>query len=657
MTRNRWCLVVSACLLTATAGFAASRVETGELILENIRGASTPPDILDSYLAARQAYPLGWAPKGQLLIATRFGDVDQLHLVEKPGGERLQITFQRDPIRRAAFSPDPSHAAFFYLKDANGDEHAQLYYQRSGEPVAKLLTDGKSANGPALWSNSGTARTGIDTDIDVVEPATAALPHLAVTGDSARWYTLDWSPDDSKLLVLKSVSRSEAHLYVVELSSGQKREIEATSGKAGIRTAKFSRDGQGVYVISDRDSDYARLRYVNLFTGEKTTISPSIVGDIDELAVSRDGHYLAFVGNEGGVSKLNVQDLRSHQDLTPPKFAAPGVIGSLSFDAEGKRLAMGYSSATAPSDAYVLDVESNHLEAWTHSEAGAADALKPVTPRLAQFPTFDRQDGGIRQEPVYVYEPVRPGPHPVLITLESAPESQFRPTFDPWIAYVVNELGFAVVAPNLRGSSGYGKAYANLGNGMLRDDVVKDLGALIIWVDSQSGLDSKHVIVAGRAYGGYLALAALANYGDRLRGGVDAGGISDFITFLEGTAPYRQAQERAEYGDERSIDTRAYLRRISPLTNTDRISKPLLVMHGRNDARIPIAQSEQIINRLRSRNVDVWSVEAKDEGYDWRRQRNREAYYHVFSSFLVEALREDSQGLRAEPTGPGRPHP
>jgi dipeptidyl aminopeptidase/acylaminoacyl peptidase len=621
-------------------------LDTPELLFENTRDSPTSADTLDGYLAARQARPLGWTPNGQLLIVTRFGDVDQLHVIDKPGGERRQITFLPDPIRHAAFSPDPAHAAFFYMKDANGDGHAQLYYQRFGESSSKLLTDGKSANGPALWSNSGrqiafasTARTGVDTDIVIVEPGTGGLPHLAVTGDPSRWYPLDWSPDDSKLLVLKSVSTSEAYLYVVELSSGQKREIEATNAKVGIRAAKFSRDGQGVYVITDRDSDYARLRYANLFTGEKATISPTISGDIEEFALSRDGHYLAFVGNEGGQGKLNVQDLRSHQDLTPPKFAAPGVIGSLHFDTEGKRLALSYASATAPSDAYVLDIESNHLEAWTHSETGAVDTTRLVTPRLAQFPTFDRQDSGSRQEPVYVYEPLRPGPHPVLIMLEGGPESQFRPTFDPWIAYVVNELGFAVVAPNLRGSAGYGKAYASLDNGSLRDDVVKDLGALIVWVDAQPSFDAKHVVVAGQSYGGYLTLAALANYGDRLRGGVDSGGISDFITFIEGTAPYLQAYERGEYGDERNIDTRAYLRRISPLTNADRISKPLLVMHGRNDAWIPVAQSEQIINRLRSRNVDVWSLEAKNEGHEWRRQSNREAFYRVFSSFLVESLR------------------
>jgi dipeptidyl aminopeptidase/acylaminoacyl peptidase len=641
MTRNYLWMPILPALLLCSAVSAASRVERGNLIYDNIPDA--PADLvdkLDGYLSARQATPLGWSPKGQLLIATRFGDVDQLHVVERPSGERRQLTFLREPIADGAFSPDPIRPGLLFLKDVGGNENAQLYYQRLGQP-AKLLTDGKSVNGGAIWSNSGhevaffsTARDGVSHDIDVVEPAAGTLPHLAVTGDNAAWYPLDWSPDDRKLLVLKYVSAGEAYLYIVDLISGQRREVDPMPAKAGIAGAKFSRDGQAVYLISDRDTEFAKLRYVNLFTAERTVLSDHIPWDIEELAISRDGHYLAYVSNEGGVSKLSLIDLRTHQDLTPPRLP-PGIIDHLSFDAEGKRLAFGYASATLPRDAYVLDVANNTLEAWTHSETGPMDPAKFVTPRLVQFPTFDRMDGRIRQEPAYVYEPTKPGPHPVLIVLHGGPESQFRPGFDPWIQFVVNELGFAVVAPNIRGSSGYGKTYLALDNGMLRDDVVKDMGALIVWLGSQSAFDGKHVVVAGASYGGYLALAALANYSDRLIGGVDMAGIADFISFLTNTAPYRQNLRRAEYGDERDPDMRAYLRRISPLTNADRMSRPLLVVHGKNDPRVPLSEAEQIVNRLRSRGGEVWYLQAKDEGHGFRKKPNRDAYYITFAQFLM----------------------
>jgi dipeptidyl aminopeptidase/acylaminoacyl peptidase len=642
MTGIRLLLLITPLLCAAPAA-ALPRVERGNLIFDNIPEAA--PELserLDAYLNARQAEPLGFSPQGQLLVSTRFGDVDQLHLVERPGGERRQLTFLREPIVRAAFSPDPRRSAFVYQKDVGGNEKTQLYYQRLGEPAAKCLTDGKSTNGGAVWSNAGreiaffsTARDGTSFDIDIVDPETGALPRLAVSGDAAAWVAEDWSPDDSKLLVLKSISISEAHLYVVDLSSGQKREIEPAPVKVGILAAKFSRDGQGVYLISDRDGEHAQLRYFNLFTGEKSVLSAHIPWDIEELAISRDGRYLAYVVNEGGISKLNLLDLRTHQDLIPPKLPAAGIIDSLSFDWQGGRLAFGFAAANRPRDAYVLTIATNTLEAWTHSEAGAVDLAKFVMPRLTQFPTFDRADARSRQIPVYVYEPAAPGPHPVLIILHGGPESQFRPGFDPWLQYVVNELGFAVVAPNVRGSSGYGKTYLALDDGMLREDAVKDVGALLVWMQVQKSFDPQHVVVSGGSYGGYLTLATLVNFGERLRGGVDLAGIADFVSFLSNTAPYRQDQRRAEYGDERDPDMRGFLRRISPLTNADRISRPLLVVHGKNDPRVPLSEAEQIVNRVRAKGGEVWYLQAADEGHGFRKKQNRDAYYRTFAQFLI----------------------
>ena len=643
MTRIYWLLLLTAPLLLGSTAAVAARVERGTLVLDNIpESAVGVNDKLDAYLNARQASSLGFSPKGQLLISTRFGETEQLHLVERPAGERRQLTFMREPITQAAFSPDPARNAYVYLKDIGGNENSQLYYQRLGEPSAKLLTDGKSLNGSPIWSNTGrevaffsTARDGVSYDIYVVEPESGSLPRLAVNGDGAAWYPLDWSPDDRKLLVLKYVSAAEAYLYVVDLSSGQKREVEPTPTKVGIVHARFSRDGQGVYLISDRDSEFAQLRYINLFTGEKTVLSGHLAWDIKEFALSRDGHYLTYVSNEAGVDKLNLLDLRTHQDLNPPKLPAAGVIDSLSFDAEGNHLAFSFAAVNQPRDAYVLDVAANHLEAWTHSEAGAVDLAKFVMPQLIRFPTFDKTNGGERQIPAYIYEPSTPGPHPVLIVLRGGPEGQFRPGFDPWLQYVVNELGFVVVAPNVRGSSGYGKSYFALDNGNLREDAVKDVGALLVWLGLQNKYDAKHIVVSGESYGGYLTLDTLANFAERVRGGIDFAGMTDFISLLSNAAPYRQNQFRAEYGDERDPDLRVYLRRISPLTNAERIARPLLIVHGKNDAQVPLSEAEQLVNRIRSKSGEVWYLQANDEGHDFRKQKSRDAYYQAFAQFLV----------------------
>jgi dipeptidyl aminopeptidase/acylaminoacyl peptidase len=642
MARIYLLLLLAATFLPGTAA-AVTREVRSNLTFDNIPEPSAGlREKLDVYLHAREATPLGFSPKGQLLITTRFGDVDQLHLVERPAGERRQITFLHEPITRGVFSPDPLRSAYVYLADEGGNENAQLYYQRLGEPAAKCLTDGKSRNGDPVWSNAGreiaffsTARDGANTDIDIDEPESGSLPRLAVSGGGGAWVPLDWSPDDRRLLVLQSLSAIEAHLYVVDLSSGQKREVEPAPTKVGIAGAKFSRDGQGVYVISDRDGEFAQLRYINLFSGEKTVIFSHLAWDITELAISRDGHYLAYISNEAGIGKLNVLDLKTHQDLIPPRFPVAGLIEHLSFDAEGKRLAFGFEAADRPRDAYVLDIATNTLEVWTHSEAGPVDLSKFVTPRLTQFPTFDRADGRIRQVPVFVYEPSTPGPHPVLITLHGDRASQFRPGFDAWLQYVVNELGFAVVAPNVRGSSGYGKSYLALGQGLVREDAVKDIGALLVWLGLQNAYDAKHVVVSGESYGGYLALAALVNFSDRLRGGVDLAGIADFVGFLTDSAPDLQNQRRADYGDERDPDTRAYLRRLSPLTSAERISRPLLVAHGKNDPQVRLSEAEQIVYRLRGGGREVWYLQASDEGHGFRKKQNRDAFYQTFAQFLL----------------------
>ncbi len=634
-----WAVLLPTLILTAPA--LALRVERGNLLLDNIPEASSDlVDSLDGRLAARQAIPLGWSTKGQLLVTTRFGEVDELHLVDQPGGERRQISFLHDPVIEAAYSPDPLDPGYFYSVDHDGNERAQLFYRGSADAAPRLLTDGKSFNGAALWSNAGheiaffsTARDGTTYDIDIVDAKAGTLPRLVVAGDGAAWYPLDWSPDDRKLLVLKMVSIDEAYLYVVDVASGEKRELDSAPVKVGITGARFSRDGQGVYLISDRDSDFKRLRYVNLFTAEHSLLGGPLIGDVEELALSRDGRYLAYVGNDAGRSKLNLIDLKTHQDLTPPHLPM-GLIDHLRFDPDGKRLAFALAPADRPRDAWVLDIAANRAESWTHSEQGTLDPSRAAEPRVTRFPTFDRIDGQFREEPVYVYEPKEPGPHPVLIVFHDGPQAQFRPAFDPWIEYVVDTLGYAVVAPNLRGSSGYGRAYEIADNQLQRDDVIKDLGALIVWVGSQSSFDAKHVIVSGAGYGGFLALAALANYGDRLRGGVDLGGIGDFVTYAANGPASREAARRAEFGDERDPDTRAFLRRISPLTTADHIGKPVLVVHGRNDARVPITQSEQMVATLRARGVEVWYLEARNEGYNFLRLQDREACLRAFATFL-----------------------
>jgi dipeptidyl aminopeptidase/acylaminoacyl peptidase len=221
-----------------------------------------------------------------------------------------------------------------------------------------------------------------------------------------------------------------------------------------------------------------------------------------------------------------------------------------------------------------------------------------------------------------------------VIWLTGGADSPFRPGFEPGIQSLVGE-GYAVIAPNLRGANGYGKSYARLDEGRAREDAVKDIGALLVWLRGQSSLDAGHVVVAGAGYGGYLALSALGAFGDRLSAAVDAAGIVDFVGLIADAPAYRQSELRRQFGDERDPDTRVYLRRISPLTNAERISKPVLILQGKNDAEVPESQSQEMVNRLRSRGADVRYLLADDEGHEFVKDRDRKVYWETIAAFLA----------------------
>ena len=596
---------------------------------------------LADYLQARPARSFGFAPQGAILTGTRFGDSEQAHLVEKEGGARRQLTFGHDPIAWAACSPDPVRNAFAFLKDLQGDGRYQLYYQHTSEAAARMLSDGHSQNAAPVWSSAGreiafssNARDGQSHDILIVDPESGVPAHLVIAGDASDWRALDFAFDDHLLLVLQTVSRSESHLFVIDLASGLRRELDPAPNPVSIKDARLAHDGQGVYYISNAYGDFDQLRFINLFSGQKSAMSEHIAFDIDALALSRDGHLLAFTSNELGNSRLSLVDVVTHQDLIPPNLPFQGVMQGLAIDADGKHVMFSLAAPNHPDDVYVLDVATNHLAAWTHSESGPVDSAKFILPRLVNVPTFDRDSARTREIQTFVYESAGSGKHPVIVALEAGPEAQFRPGFDPWIEYLVHEQGYAVVAPNLRGSPGLGKSYVAAGQGILREDAIKDIGALLVWLRAQHDLDGQHVVLSGQGYGAALALATFATFPDRVRGAISISGVSDFIEWLGGMSPDTQALRRAEYGDERDLAMRPVLRHLSPLSNLDRINRPLLVVHGKNDREVPLAQAEELVAVARSRSIPVWYLVVNDQGEEIRGSGSEETFLRVFTQFL-----------------------
>jgi dipeptidyl aminopeptidase/acylaminoacyl peptidase len=627
----------------------ALRRETGNLVLEGIpqRDAALG-ERLGRYLNGRQAKFFDWLPDGSILIATRFGDVDQVHRVTGPLGDREQLTFYPEPIS-AARAPTTANAdGFVFLKDRGGDENAQIHYYRASDKSTRLLTDGKSLNGSPVWSHDGkrvafysNARDGVSYDIYVVDVNANTAPRLAVGGQQDTWYPLDWSPDDTKLLLWRYVSVNESYLFIADVATGMVTPIEGDAGKkksngngqVSIKSAKFAPDGRGIYMVSDEEGEFAQLRYYDPITHEKRKVTPDVAWDVDAFDVSADGRYIAYVINEDGRSRLTVLDNQMKLELAPPGVPE-GRIRAVQFDRTGKRLAFSGESAQSPHDVYVYDLGKNSVERWTRSEPGQVDTNTFVAPELVHYPTWDRVAGKPRTLSAFLYRPKTPGPHPVLINIHGGPEEQYRPGYEAFFQFLVNELGYAVIAPNVRGSSGYGKSFLKLDNGVLREDSVKDIGSLLVWIGVQPMLDRERIVVMGGSYGGYMTLASLVSYSDRLRGGVDVVGISNFNTFLNNTSAYRRDLRRQEYGDERDPRMRAFFSRISPFNNSTAIRRPLLVVQGLNDPRVPASESEQMVARVRANGGEAWYLAAKDEGHGFRKKSNRDFYLETVAMFL-----------------------
>jgi len=624
---------------------APARQERGNLVYESIPPRDTQlAEHLGLYRQSRQATFLDWLPDGSMLVTTRFGDVEQVHRIATPLGMREQLTFYPDPVSAAraprVAATNGQGNAFVFLKDQGGDENAQLYYYSSSANVQQL-TKGKFLHGSPVWSHDGkrvafygNERDGISYDVYVADiGGSSNAPRLVAGGQQDTWYPLDWSPDDRKLLLWKYVSINESYLYIADVYTGTITSVDESGHKVGIKTAKFAPDGRGIYLASDEDGEFAQLRYVDPVSHEVRKLTDRIPWDIEDFDVSNDGRYIAYVANEDGRSKLTILDTIGKLEQSPPGVP-DGRVVNVTFDKTGRRLAFSAESAQSPRDVYVYDLSHNALERWTRSEVGPLDVGSFVPAELVRYPTWDRVAGGQRMISAYLYRPRGAGPHPVVIDIHGGPESQSRAGWNPFVQFLVNELGYAVIQPNVRGSSGYGKTFLKLDNGVLREDAVKDIGSLIVWLGLQPTFDRDHVAVMGGSYGGYMALATLAAYGDRLKGGIDEVGISNFVSFLENTAPYRRELRRAEYGDERDPKMRAFLNQISPVNKVALIRRPLLVVEGLNDPRVPANEAQQIVWRMRSKGAEVWYLAAKDEGHGFRKKANEDVYLETVAMFL-----------------------
>ena len=617
--------------LNAQNAASPTRIESGNRISENL--PEIPAELIDGlnqYQTARGAGFAGWTTGGCMLVSTRFAETAQVHRVCQPMGMREQLTFYKEPV--AGITAAPAKAAnqgFVFAKDKGGDEFSQLFWFDYTTRASTLLTDGKrSQNGGTVLSDDGglmaytsTARNGKDRDVWLRDVKTGETRLLLAAGGS--WSALDLSPDGKTLLVAEYRSINDSRPGEVDVATGKLTLFPVDGGTAAFGGFEYARNGKGLYFVSDENTEFRHLRHHDPVSGKTTVISKHIPWDVENFTQNDDGSRIAFVSNEDGISVLHVLDTADYRELRLPALPI-GVVGGIEFSPDGGRLALSINTATSPTDVYVVDIAGNRLTRWTQSEVGGLDTSKFATPTLVRFKSFDG-----RSIPAFYYRPLglkADEKVPVLINIHGGPEGQAQPTFSPSIQYQLRELKVAVLVPNVRGSSGYGKTYLQLDNGFKRKDSVKDIGALLDWIAKQPGLDKNRVGVVGGSYGGYMVLASMVDYNARIRAGIDVVGISHFATFLKNTESYRRDLRRAEYGDERDPKMLAFHDEIAPLNNAKAITKPLFVAQGFNDPRVPYTEAEQMVKAVRGNGGDVWFLMFKDEGHGFRKKPNSDYY-------------------------------
>jgi dipeptidyl aminopeptidase/acylaminoacyl peptidase len=600
------------------------------------------------YTEYRSAGLADWHPaRREMLIATRFGNTPQIHRVRMPGGARIQLTFFDEPVTFASWEPRAG-AYFLFTKDVGGNEFGQIYrYDVATRRSVRLTRGDRSQNGGIRWSHAGdriaygsTRRNGADRDLYVMNPGDTTSDRLLLEVQGGGWSVADWSPDDRHLIAIEEISVNSSHLWQVDAAGGGKTGLVPRDAPDTVAygAARYSADGRALYVTTDQGSEFLRLARLDLASRRLTPLTSAIAHDVDEFEPSPDGRTIAFTVNADGRSRLYLLSTRTGAYREVPNVPV-GVIGGLRWHHALGLLGFTLSTVQSPGDVYVLDPARGTLTRWTESETGGLDASALPEPELIRWKSFD----GRAITGFYYRPPARfAGKRPVIVDIHGGPESQARPGFQGRQTYLMAELGVALIEPNVRGSTGYGKSFTKLDNGPRRLDSVRDIGALLDWIALQPDLDASRVMVTGGSYGGYMTLAVATIYDKRIRCALDIVGISNFITFLTNTESYRRDLRRVEYGDERDPAMRAFFEKIAPVNQTDSITRPLFVVQGANDPRVPRTESEQMVRMVKRHGTPVWYLLAKDEGHGFRKKPNVDYLFYGTVAFVRRFLLDEA---------------
>jgi dipeptidyl aminopeptidase/acylaminoacyl peptidase len=622
---------------------------------------ATPPEFA-RYLNVRSAYGASFAPDGRHItfLTDITGVAEAWRVPITPAASEAawpeQLTFGGERIAGAAYSPVADR--LIVGGDIGGNERTQLFLMSGdGTTLAPLTDQPEAIHIFGGWQEDGAASSGWSPDgthivyasnardprfFDIFERAVddlASEPRLLLRHDGTN-YPASYSPDGRSVLVERFDSNIRNSLLLVDTTTGEVRQLtpDVTEGPARHISPQWSSDGRGLYLLSDRGRQFLSPAWLDLATGEMTYLRDD-QWDADGLALSPDRRRMALVTNVDGASQVEIFDITAGWEgrvALPSPDLPQGVVAGVQWSPDGTRIAFTFAPPDDAMDVWIWDVASQTRWRATQSARGGLPDTAFVAPQLAHYPTFDE-----RQIPAYLFLPrgVEPRNLPVVVFVHGGPESQLRPVFNPVIQYFAAN-GYAVLAPNVRGSSGYGYAYQSLDDIRLRMDSVADLAAAVRWLGDQGIADPRRIAVMGGSYGGFMTLSALTTYPDLWAAGVDIVGIANFVTFLENTGPWRRKLREPEYG---SLENdRDFLEAISPIRHVDAITAALFVVHGANDPRVPVGEAEQIVTALRARNVPVEYLRFEDEGHGLIKRANRIRAYPEIARFLDTQVKHRS---------------
>jgi dipeptidyl aminopeptidase/acylaminoacyl peptidase len=586
---------------------------------------------------------VAWHPTEQdMLILRRAGNTNQLFLQADPMGKALQLTKGKEPVLAALYEPKRGDYILF-ARDVGGDEATQIYRIDPKTLEEKQLTANSELHTMGPWNNAQdklivTARAldrsgkreQASVDVFAINPMQPEARFKLATLSGAGWRVVRWLDRENRLILSEYESSTKSTLWSLDLATGKRTLISE-----GASDDEDAAQDRWLY-RRKFDGDFGKLTRIDLRSGDRQWVTKEIEHDIDTWSIARSNKRIAVLANVNGGTKLKLYD----SDLSV--LAAPtlpnGLVTSVAWHKNGRDLALSIESAESPGEVFSVDVDSATVTRWTQ-HAPVIGVKRPFSEADAiKWRSFDGLNvtGFLHRPNARDF----PGKRPVIISIRGGPESQSRPGFRGRNNFWINERGYAIIYPNVRGSTGFGKKFLEADNAKKRQDSVRDIGALLDWIQTQSDLDSSRVAVMGGSYGGYMALAASMLYSDRLCAAFNSVGISHFVSFLENTETYRRDLRRSEYGDERDPTMRKFLDSISPLSNAEKIKVPLMVSHGKNDPRVPHTEAEQIVKKVRANGQPVWYLLAEDEGHGFAKKVNADFQFAATTAFYEKYLQK-----------------